>query len=261
MDLPERILSGAAGDWERSVLESATLDAPSPEFKHAFAHSLGVALGSASVLTVGGTSHAALSATWLKWLAVGFVVGTAGATTGAKLADWQMTESAKSAPETKAMTRHALGQRQQSALVASAAPSASEQPAPPPATPSVMVAPVSAVLASAPLSTGVRAGGLEPGEVQAPSLRAEMTQLEAARSALAHGDTRSALQQLDDFEAHHALGALRIEARVLRIEALSASGDRQAARSLAQRFLAQQPDSPYAKRIVSIANSSRESNR
>jgi hypothetical protein len=60
-------------------------------------------------------------------------------------------------------------------------------------------------------------------EPLAPS--AERKQIEAARAALARGDSSSALQALDSYDAAYPNGALKAESAALRVQAVSKAGD------------------------------------
>ncbi|HEX2674450.1 MAG TPA: hypothetical protein VHM25_26425 [Polyangiaceae bacterium] len=257
-ELPERLLSGVAGEWERALLESAQLDAPSVEFKRTFSRRLSIALSTAGVL-VSGTSHALGGFAWLKWLAIGFVIGTAGAAGGGKLAD----SSKRDAPAASA--RSSTTQKRAAPLArTSPEPTApSSQPSSAgPATEiyrarSVSTPPVAAyALATSMGSSDAAAASPAP----APALREEMAQLESIRAALSRGDAHSALRNLDAYDSQYSSGALSIEARVLRIEALVAAGESGAASALAQRFLHEHSGGPYTKRIRSLAQAESKAN-
>ena len=84
-------------------------------------------------------------------------------------------------------------------------------------------------------------------------VREELAMLEAARSALASGAADRALQLLTRHDRRYPHGSFRPEATVLRVEALARSGDTEAARALATRFLADHPDSPLAERVGRLA--------
>jgi hypothetical protein len=251
-ELPERLLSGSAGEWEKALLESAQLDAPSIEFKRTFSRRLSVALGSASVL-ISGTSHALGGVTWMKWLAVGFMVGTAGAGGGVQLSNWiERDAPAVTRPSAKARPIHATVSR---TSPEPRAPDATESPSAEQVVPSnpakgVNTPPVAAfaLLNSVPSRNDAAAS-----PAAAPALRAEMARLESIRAALSRGDARAALRNLDIYDSEYPSGALSIESRVLRIEALAAASESRAAVALVQRFLSEHPDSPYAKRIASLA--------
>lgn len=81
-----------------------------------------------------------------------------------------------------------------------------------------------------------------------PILSREVELLDEARSALAGGDSSSALQKLDEYE--HRLGGVMMqdEARLLRISALEHAGRRSESRSLALRFIEENPNSPLVER-------------
>lgn len=81
------------------------------------------------------------------------------------------------------------------------------------------------------------------------SLADEARSLEAARVALAAGHASAALAALDQHDELFPRGELAPETAALRVEALSASGDRSAARSLGQAFLERNPSHPAAARV------------
>jgi hypothetical protein len=87
-----------------------------------------------------------------------------------------------------------------------------------------------------------------------PNLLAdEVAALRQARSALSAGQPAAALAALDAHERRFPQGLLGIEAEVLRIEALSQSGNPSAASARAKRFIAVHPNTPYARRVEAIA--------
>lgn len=86
----------------------------------------------------------------------------------------------------------------------------------------------------------------------APALSDELKELDRARAAVAAGDARGALSELDRYGRDFPNGMLRQEAMVLRIEALHAAGDDATARSLVDRFTAAYPDSAHARRLRSL---------
>jgi hypothetical protein len=89
-----------------------------------------------------------------------------------------------------------------------------------------------------------------------PSLNGEIAAIDAARAKLDRGDPRGCLAALDDYERRFPRPVLWQEATVMRIDALLRSGDQKRARSLADRFLAQNPKSPYSARIRSVLGDS-----
>jgi hypothetical protein len=84
------------------------------------------------------------------------------------------------------------------------------------------------------------------------SLSDELDALKVVSSALAAGDTKGALAGLDHYD--HVLKGkkMRAEATLLRIEALSRSGQAGAASALAQQFVEKNPESPLVDRARSF---------
>jgi hypothetical protein len=89
----------------------------------------------------------------------------------------------------------------------------------------------------------------EPSD-HATSLSAELALLDRARSALAERDAHTALAVLGAYEQSFPAGVLHDEAVVLRVDALTASGDRVGASRLARDFLASRPTSPHAPHLL-----------
>jgi hypothetical protein len=79
------------------------------------------------------------------------------------------------------------------------------------------------------------------------ALATEVGLLKQAREALRQGDAARASSLLDAYDSAHG-SALRAEATLLRVEVLSAQGRSEPARALAQRFVAENPNSPLADR-------------
>ena len=136
-------------------------------------------------------------------------------------------------------------------------PSAALEPAA--AAPAAPAAPVEAArveTAEPPAATKARSSGnarAEPKPVSDPPLTAELAALDAARSSLSHSDPSAALSALDGYARNFPRGRLKLEAEVLRIGALSKSGQTEAARKRAQTFLRLHPDSVLASRVRSYA--------
>jgi hypothetical protein len=107
-----------------------------------------------------------------------------------------------------------------------------------------------AVVAPGSLDAPPKSNGAIPSEESA--LMAEIHLLDGARAALAGGEPRRALGVLDHYDREHAQGRFRPEAIALRIQALYAAGDEQAARSLGQKFLADYPTNPLAARVAKL---------
>jgi len=84
------------------------------------------------------------------------------------------------------------------------------------------------------------------------SLSDELSALKVASSALSAGDPKAALAALDRYDRVLKGQKLRAEATLLKIEALSRAGQTQAASTLAQRFVEQNPGSPLVDRARSF---------
>lgn len=85
------------------------------------------------------------------------------------------------------------------------------------------------------------------------ALRGELTALDAVRGRLGRGQSAEALAALDAYDRAHPRGRLRLEAEVLRIEALARTGQAEAARQRAQAFLRRHPNSVLASRVQRYA--------
>jgi hypothetical protein len=85
------------------------------------------------------------------------------------------------------------------------------------------------------------------------SLSEEVAALDRVRTALARGDATAALRAIDEYE--HVLRGTRLseEATLLRMEALTRTGQAVAAAQLARRFIEANPGSPLAERARAIA--------
>jgi hypothetical protein len=84
------------------------------------------------------------------------------------------------------------------------------------------------------------------------SVLAEVASLDRARSALASGDARTAVDRLTEHERAFAGGALEPEAVVLKVRALLQLGRFADATAAANRFLATHPDSSQGARLRAL---------
>jgi len=105
------------------------------------------------------------------------------------------------------------------------------------------------VASAAPVPT---VSALAPARSAQVSLSDELSALSVASNALAAGDSSGALAALDRYD--HVLHGkkMRAEATLLRIEALSRSGQAGAASALAQQFVDNNPESPLVDRARSF---------
>lgn len=103
------------------------------------------------------------------------------------------------------------------------------------------------------LPSAASATGTAPSSKQNQgTLADEVAQLQKAKLALKGGHPGQALAELSTYAQRFPRPTLGAEAAVLRIEALSQSGDAARAKTLAESFLAKNPNSPYAARLRSL---------
>jgi hypothetical protein len=118
----------------------------------------------------------------------------------------------------------------------------------------------SSASATAPKSTARSISGLSAVSKNQPladgvsDLSEQLRLIDAARSAIAAGNTRSASQALSSYGAKFPRGSFAQEAAVLRIETVDMQGNHVQAASLARAFLAQHPNSPHVGLVQRIAN-------
>jgi outer membrane protein assembly factor BamD (BamD/ComL family) len=98
----------------------------------------------------------------------------------------------------------------------------------------------------------------EPAAANPYALALDVAQLDRARSALARGETKSALEALDAYSATHRTGVLDREATILRIDAFVSQGDKARAVRLARRYLEQFPRDPHAQRLEQLVAEAKE---
>jgi len=101
----------------------------------------------------------------------------------------------------------------------------------------------------APQAAPAVAGEPAAADRSAALLSAELGALDHARLALAGGDARRALEEIDAYDRAYPAGRLQIEAEVLRIDALAKLGRKDAARQRAEAFLRRHPTSVLATRV------------
>lgn len=85
-------------------------------------------------------------------------------------------------------------------------------------------------------------------------MKAELGLLEQARTSLNGGSPQGALQVLARYGERYPRGSMRLEAQVLKVEALAASGRTQEAARLADRLLLRNPKSVVASRLRRFAS-------
>jgi len=226
-------------ELERSLIASARLDArPAPTMVR---HRI---LGAITAVGVLGTGTAVAGATSgalgrlaiVKWIAAVAVVGAAGAGGYAAVKRVHLS-AASDRPSAVAQSNQAPIASQPSSVESTTPTAAQVEATPPPGVAPHHGATAPKTASSAKIATDMT------------SLEGEVAALDRARAALAAGDPARTIDLLDGYERAFPKGALRQEAMYLRIQALSKSGQRGAARDLAARFLAAHPDSPHASQL------------
>jgi hypothetical protein len=87
----------------------------------------------------------------------------------------------------------------------------------------------------------------------AGDLTEQLRLIDAARSAVAAGDAKSATTAISAYQTRYPRGAFGQEAAVLRIETVDLQGNHAQAASLAKSFLAKHPNSPHVSVVQRIA--------
>jgi hypothetical protein len=248
MSDPRRLLDDSGSDLERSLLDSARDDAPSPAARQKTLVALGLAGSIGATVTATTTTGAAstllkssASTALLKWIGAGILGGLVTVGTVAYVQPVTMGPRAapNPAPPSSALNRPATTPSPQPDTAVEPAGSASASASAAPEAPSAT--PTASASAAPP-----------PAKPAATTLTEEVASLDAAREALASGNTARALAALDEHQRKFPGGMLSMEATVLRIEALAQRGDRAGAARLGQAFLDAHPQSPHAARIRSI---------
>lgn len=248
MNEPPRLLDESDSDFERALLRAGTSYRVSPDLRAKTLSALGIAgaatltAGVAGSTTLSAAPPAAASPTLLAKLGVGKVlaalaaVGAVASVPVVYFVTKGETPSPSEAP--KATTP------------ATPSPKAVEQPADEraPAPEPSPLAEAPRAEAPAPPTAKTERSNAKPA-ASAAALRAELSALDAARAALAGGNPQGALALLDSYDRANPRGLLRLEAEVLRIDALAKSGRTEAAKKRAEAFLARHPNSVLASRV------------
>jgi hypothetical protein len=199
----------------------------------------GVGVGAALGVTT--TSSAAAGTTVLGGIVGKALLATAVASAISGAA-WQLSKRPDTSPTTPSEARPAASGRKE-------LPPAAAAPTEPPALPSLP--PGDVVPPEAP------ARPTRVGPSPSASLSAEVAALERARRALDAKAPREALKELEAYRKRFPRGSLGAEQTVLTIEALLMQGNHAGAISLADRFVAAQPQSPYARRAQDLVKAVR----
>jgi hypothetical protein len=236
VDLPERLLTRDATEFERRMLAAALEKKPSPAASARMAKALGVTVTTVTATATAGTALAAGAAAakapvaagaavwpWISAGLVGLVV--AGAVVARRTSRMAPVETAPvSAPAT--------------------APAPSVETAGEPSQPAKDVTQRS----PAPVAASRRITTTATGAVT------EQTAfIDAARAAVADRSGRRALEILRRYQERYPAGLFRPEATALKVEALIHLGRDGEARALAERFVAEHRGTLLAARVAEIA--------
>jgi hypothetical protein len=213
---PKRLRHESNSQLERALLGAGSMPASSSQTRAKTLAALGLAAGSATLLT-GAAGAASLTSvaklTWTKLVLGVSLVGAAAVPTGYYIAKHQPSADSAAARPAAARAR----------MAAPGAESVDE----------MLEAPVA----------------LPADPAERASLTRELAALDRARLTLASGDARGALAQLDTHQRSFPRGRLGLEAEVLRIDALAKTGHTVEARQHAQAFLRIHPNSVLATRV------------
>ena len=248
----ERLIDSGADDFELRILSAGRHDRPTAASRRRILTGLGVggALGAtllASTMNAGGwfgnlsralLLRSAMAATVGAAAVIGYVQFTPGSPAPAQ-------------PAVVAAPRAAVAPKP-------AAPAVAVAPAlaPAPVREEPAAEPVSA--RSAAVSNNVQRSARPVDAPQKPGLSDELGSLDRARQALVAGDASRSLRLLDDYHRRFPKPKLGTEAAVLRIEALTASGQRARASELGTKFLARHGKGPYGARVRSLIGKAAE---
>jgi hypothetical protein len=248
-------------DFELELIRSAQADAPAPGAKlkllamvssgAAVAGAAGVA--HAAAVTVGGKAVTTGSAATTAAATQSVALGSVGKAATLSLVKWlgagALAGTVLSAGATAVMPNRSARIEARTAAAVRPAPTGAQHAARTPALAPVDVPPPQLDETSEHVEAALPAAS---AGVPKPDVVNELKLLDDARKAVASGDARAALVALDARDAKHGAGTLGPEAEVLRVEALVASGQKQAAAARAQRFLSRHAGSPHAGRVRTL---------
>ncbi len=244
----KRLIDETDSDLARAVLGSGRISTGNAARKKQVLAALGVGL---VIGTTNKLSMAALS-TWQKVMFIGGVacVGAGGAMTYTHFASPSSVTPSTVSPVSVPV------EVAEAPAVVPVEPRAVEPALAGGGAPGVEVADVGVAgvtrTAVSPVNQPVTRGGERV--VRESSVKAELVMLEQARAALSGGNGNTALQVLARYGERYPRGSMRLEAEVLKVEALAASGRSAEAARLADRLLARNPKSVVASRLRRFAS-------
>jgi TolA-binding protein len=234
----KRLIDEVDSDLARAVLSSGRASIGNSARKKQVLTALGVGL---VIGTTNKISMAALS-TWQKVMFIGGVacVGAGGAMTYGQLTAGSSTQSTPVVQAAPFVVVQGAG-----APVVEVP--AQNEPVNEPAIVAIAPSPQSASIAQSTPRSYERVA-------RESSVKAELGLLEQARASLTSGSAGGALQVLTRYNERYPRGSMRLEAEVLKVEALAASGRTGEASRLADRLLVRNPKSVVASRLRRFAS-------
>lgn len=258
MSEPRRLLEESDSPLERALLSAGTSYQAGPETRAKTLAALGLAGAaglSASIAagtsTIAATETAAVSssiAAKLGWAKVLMLLSTAGAVAAIPASYYALSDPT---PQVAPLDRFA-------GALEGPVERAKVAPPPVPVEPRAEearaeVPPVAAAPPVHASSTAAPRPAAKPS-TSSIALQEELSALDAARTTLSSGNAQGALSLLDAYARSYPRGRLRLEAEVLRIDALARSGRLDLAKRRAEAFLAGHPNSVLASRVRRYVN-------
>lgn len=254
MSEPRRLLEESDSPLERALLSAGASYRVEPETRAKTLAALGLAGAaglSASVAagtsTLAAAETAAVSssvAAKLGWTKVLVLLSTAGAVAGLPAGYFVFREPA---PQVAPLDRFA-------GTLADPVERAKVAPPPAPPVEAATEEPVPAVVPTASGNSAAAPRSAARPSASSAALQEELLALDAVRTTLSSGNAQGALSLLDSYARAYPRGRLRLEAEVLRIDALAKSGRLDAAQRRAKAFLAGNPNSVLASRVRRYVN-------
>lgn len=258
---PTPLLESSTNTATRALLRTGLGDAPPPEALSRVTAALGLTAGAvavaapaaatvngAAVAAAGSASQASGSSALVlgKWLLAG-LAGGAFVSGTASVVERVHSGSAPHAPAAATSIRGNVATRGPGVVV-DALPMA---PVAEPPAPAVTTAGEAArVGTNTPKVASSRPSSSDTETSRA--LGVEALRIDAARQALASGDARRALAELDAYQRAKVVGVLDREAALLRIRALVAAGDGARAAQLARDYLDRRPPDAYRAELEAV---------
>ncbi len=243
MKEPPRLLEDRPSALERALLDAGASYRCSAAARAKTLEALGVAGGAALTATAVGVATSSWFAK-IGWTKLVLGVSAIGAVTAVPLTyqAWQRQQEAQASDTPIGVAPAAV-----------ARPSEPREVEPPVEAADHNVEAVSAVAppgAALRGITGTRADNRP--DAPAAGLAEELAALDSARNQLAKGDSLGALARLDAYGRSYPKGRLQLEAEVLRIDALTKSGQTSLAKKRAEAFLRKYPNSVLASRVRAL---------